>query len=127
MMRIRRVQDYLINSWTPERYAAGLPIEFPRFSLGTNGGAPNNYQPSTFFTVDADYVRLKNVELGYTFSGKMLKKMGLSSTRIFVNANNLITWSNLYPGIDPESPPTPVNLEPYPLIRTINTGIKVEF
>ncbi len=119
--------DYLINSWTPERYAAGLPIEFPRFSLGTNGGAPNNYQPSTFFTVDADYVRLKNVELGYTFSGKLLKKMGLSSTRIFVNANNLITWSNLYPGIDPESPPTPVNLEPYPLIRTINTGIKVEF
>ncbi|HPH21716.1 MAG TPA: SusC/RagA family TonB-linked outer membrane protein, partial [Haliscomenobacter sp.] len=119
--------EYLINSWTPERYAAGLPIVFPRFSLGTNGGAPNNYQSSDFFTVDASYIRLKNAELGYTFSGSRLKKVGFSSIRVFVNGNNLVTWSNLFPGVDPESPPTATNFEPYPLVRTINTGINVNF
>ena len=119
--------EYLINSWTPERYAAGLPIVFPRFSLGTNGGAPNNYQSSDFFTVDASYVRLKNAELGYTFSGARLKRVGFSSIRVFVNGNNLVTWSSLFPGVDPESPPTVTNFEPYPLVRTINTGINVNF
>jgi hypothetical protein len=119
--------DYLSESWTEERYKAGLPINFPRFSLGTNGGAVNNYQSSTFFLADASYLRLKNVEIGYTVSGRILKKAGLNSTRIFANANNLYTWSEVYPGVDPESPPTPTNLEPYPLIRTINMGININF
>lgn len=119
--------DYLIDSWTPERYAAGMDSKFPRFSLGTNGGAPNNYQSSTFFTVDASYVRLKNMEIGYTFRGGVLKRMGLNSTRLFVNGNNLLTWSSVYPGVDPESPPTLTNFEPYPLVRTINMGINVNF
>jgi len=119
--------DYLINSWTKERYDAGLPIQFPRFSLGTNGGAVNNYQSNDFFTVDASYVRLKNMELGYSFDGKALKKIGLSSARVFVNANNLFTWSNVYKGIDPENPPTPGNEEPYPLIRTVNMGVNINF
>ncbi len=119
--------DYLIESWTPERYNAGLPIKFPRFSLGTNGGAVNNYQSNDFFTVDASYIRLKNVELGYTINGKVLDKIGLSSARVFVNANNLLTWSKMYPGIDPENPPTANNEEPYPLVRVVNMGININF
>jgi hypothetical protein len=119
--------DYLVNSWTEEKYRAGQPIQFPRFSLGTNGNATSNYQSSTFFLADASYVRLKNVELGYTFTNKVLSKVGLSSARLYVNANNLYTWSKVYPGVDPESPPTPTNLEPYPLIRTINTGVNINF
>jgi len=119
--------DYLINSWTPERYAAGLPIQFPRFSLGTNGGAVNNYQSNDFFTVDASYIRLKNMELGYTFDGKVLDRIGLSSARVFVNANNLVTWSKMYPGIDPENPPTATNEEPYPLVRVVNMGVNINF
>jgi hypothetical protein len=119
--------DYLINSWTEEKYRAGQPIQFPRFSLGTNGNATSNYQSSTFFLADASYVRLKNIELGYTFTNKVLSKVGLSSARLYVNANNLYTWSKVYPGVDPESPPTPTNLEPYPLIRTINTGVNINF
>ncbi|HVG13552.1 MAG TPA: TonB-dependent receptor, partial [Chitinophagaceae bacterium] len=119
--------NYLIESWTQERYDAGLPIKFPRFSRGVNGGSPNNYEQSTFFLADASYLRIKNVEIGYSFSGRLLKKVGLSSTRVFVNANNLYTWDKVYPGVDPESPPTATNLEPYPLVRTINMGINLNF
>lgn len=119
--------NYLSESWTQERYNAGLPINFPRFSLGTNGGAVNNYQSSTYFLADASYLRVKNVEIGYTVSGRILKKVGLSSTRLFANANNLYTWSKVYKGVDPENPPTANNFEPYPLVRTINTGISINF
>ncbi|MEJ7769778.1 MAG: SusC/RagA family TonB-linked outer membrane protein, partial [Chitinophagaceae bacterium] len=119
--------DYLINSWTQERYDAGLPIQFPRFSLGVNGGAPHNYQSSTFFLADASYVRLKNAEIGYTFNGGLLSRVGLSSARLFANANNLVTWHKMYPGVDPESPPTATNLEPYPLVRTVNMGVNITF
>ncbi|MBC8034873.1 MAG: SusC/RagA family TonB-linked outer membrane protein, partial [Chitinophagaceae bacterium] len=119
--------DYLLESWSQERYNAGLPIRFPRFSFGTGGQVLNNYQSSTFFLADASYLRLKNVEIGYTFSGNIFKKIGLSSVRIFANANNLYTWSKVYPGVDPESPPIAGNAEPYPLVRTINTGININF
>ncbi|MBC7889661.1 MAG: TonB-dependent receptor [Ferruginibacter sp.] len=117
--------DNLLESWTPERYAAGLPTPYPRFSLGTNGNSVNNYLSSTFFTVDASYIRLKNVEIGYTFTGNFLNRVGLSSTRIFVNANNLVTFSKVARGVDPESPPTATNVEAYPLVRTINMGINI--
>lgn len=116
--------NYLIESWSPERYAAGLPISFPRW---TATGSPN-YRNSDFFTDNASYLRLKNAEIGYTFSNKIFSKVGMKNLRIFVNANNLITWSNVYDGIDPENlPSTNTNEEPYPLVRTINGGLTVNF
>ncbi len=119
--------DYLIESWTAERYAAGLPIKFPRFSVGNGTGTQNNYRSSTFFLADASYLRLKNVEVGYNFTNRILRKVGLSSARVFANANNLITWSKVYKGVDPESPPTATNFLPYPLVRTINMGLNINF
>jgi len=119
--------DYLIESWTPERYAAGLPIKFPRFSVGNGVGTQNNYRSSTFFLADASYLRIKNVELGYNITNKILRKVGLNSARVFVNANNLYTWSHVYKGVDPENPPTATNFEPYPLVRTINMGVNINF
>jgi TonB-linked SusC/RagA family outer membrane protein len=119
--------DYLIESWTPERYAAGLPIKFPRFSVGNGTGTQNNYRQSTFFLADASYLRLKNIEFGYNITGKIFKKAGLNSARIFANANNLFTWSKTYKGADPESPPTTVNAEQYPLVKTVNMGVNINF
>lgn len=116
--------DYLIESWSPERYAAGLPISFPRWTVT---GSPN-YSGSNFFTVDASYIRLKNAEVGYTLTSKLISRVGMQSFRIYVNANNLITWSTVYDGIDPETlPSTSNNTESYPLVRTINAGLNVKF
>lgn len=118
--------DYLVNSWSKERYEQGLPIWFPLLSEGdvTN---KHNYQASTFFTNDASYLRFKNLEIGYTFSRDALNKIGLSSIRAFVSGNNIYTWSGAMPGIDPELPPDPNNEEPYPLTRTVNFGLSVKF
>lgn len=116
--------SYLNESWTPERYAAGLPINFPRFSVSSS---PNN-TGSSFYLANASYVRLKNVEIGYTINGALLKKIGMSSARVYANSNNLITWSHMYKGVDPENTATnDSNTEPYPLVRTINVGLNVNF
>jgi TonB-linked SusC/RagA family outer membrane protein len=118
--------DYLVNSWSKERYEQGLPIWFPLLSEGDVNNK-NNYQSSTFWTRDASYWRFKNVEIGYTFSGALLKKVKLSSVRAYVSGNNLYTWSSVYPGVDPELPPGPNNEEPYPLTRTMNLGLTAKF
>ncbi|MFD2285876.1 SusC/RagA family TonB-linked outer membrane protein [Pedobacter petrophilus] len=123
--------DYLLESWTPERYAQGLPINFPRLSAG-NSNSPNttSFGNSSYFIADASYLRLKNVELGYTFNPKLVKRIGISNMRLFLTANNLVTWSKVFKGIDPENniPRDDTNNEePYPLVRTINAGINVNF
>ncbi len=116
--------SYMNQSWTQERYDAKLPINFPRFSV--NSG-PND-AGSSFWLADASYLRIKNVEVGYTINGSLLKKLGISSTRVYANANNLYTWKKILPGIDPENTSTgDTNTEPYPLVRTINFGINVKF
>jgi len=117
--------NYMNESWTPERYAAGLPINFPRFA--ETGGAHNRVN-SSFWLADASYVRLKNVEIGYKLDSKFLKRVGISNCRFFVNANNLFTWKKTLPGIDPENTSSGnTNSEPYPLTRTINSGFNVNF
>lgn len=118
--------DYLVNSWSKERYEQGLPIWFPLLSEGdvTN---KNNYQSSTFWVRDASYVRFKNLEVGYTFSKDALRKIGLSSIRAYISGNNIYTWSSVFPGLDPESPPGITNEEPYPLTRTFNFGLNIKF
>ncbi|MCF0054789.1 SusC/RagA family TonB-linked outer membrane protein [Dyadobacter sp. CY356] len=116
--------DYMNESWTAQRYAAGLPINFPRFSVNSN---PNG-AGSSYWLADASYVRIKNAEIGYRFDQGILKKLGMSSCRIYVNANNLFTWKKMYPGIDPENTSTgDTNTEPYPLVRTINAGLNLNF
>ena len=115
---------YMNESWTQERYDAGLPIRFPRFSVNSNP----NHEGSSYWLADASYVRIKNAEIGYKFTEGILKQLGISSFRVYVNANNLFTWKHVYAGIDPENTSTgDTNTEPYPLVRTINAGLNVTF
>jgi TonB-linked SusC/RagA family outer membrane protein len=116
--------SYFNESWTPERYAAGLPIKFPRFSVSSG---PND-AGSTFWLADASYLRIKNVEVGYTLQASVLRRVGISSCRLYANANNLYTWKHVYQGIDPENTATgDTNTEPYPLVRTVNVGLNINF
>ena len=115
---------YMNESWTQERYDAGLPIRFPRFSVNSNP----NHEGSSYWLADASYVRIKNAEIGYKFTEGILKRLGISTCRVYVNANNLFTWKHVYAGIDPENTSTgDTNTEPYPLVRTINAGLNVTF
>ncbi len=116
--------DYLTQAWSAQRYAQGLPINFPRYSVNNN---PNGLG-GDFFIANASYLRIKNAEIGYTLKASLFKKLGVASARIYANGNNLYTWDKLFPGVDPENAPTgDTNQVNYPLVRTINFGLNVNF
>lgn len=117
----------LLESWTAERYAQGLPIKYPRFAVGNAAVENNNYRGSTLWVVDGSYLRLKNIEVGYSLPATLFKRIGLKSTRLFVNGNNIYTWKKVMRGVDPENENVGTNLEPYPLTRTVNFGANISF
>jgi TonB-linked SusC/RagA family outer membrane protein len=115
----------LLKSWSQERYDNNLEIKYPRYSI-TNDD--HNYVGSTFWLEDASYVRLKNAEVGYTLKSASMKKAGISSVRIYLNGNNLLTFDRLkFPGEDPEYPQGQANNEPYPVTRIFNAGLNINF
>lgn len=114
----------LLKSWSYERYTSGQEIVYPRYSV-TND--THNYVTSTYWIEDATYVRLKSAEIGYTMTAGWLSKAGISSVRLYLNGNNLLTFCNLFPGEDPEYPTMEANSEPYPLTRVYNIGLNINF
>lgn len=105
------------NRFTPERYAAGEKIDFPIAAYNRQA-----YQ-NTFFNLNTSYIRLKNVEVGYTFQRGLLSRAGLNSVRIYVNGFNLYTWNKNKIWGDPEN----MGFMGYPLTRTYNAGINIGF
>jgi len=83
-------------------------------------------QVSTRFLYDGSYIRLRNLNLGYTFPKKISDALNLSSLRVFVQGQNLFTITN-YPGQDPEVDFTMNNFYQYPVARTFMAGIDVKF
>lgn len=116
----------LLKSWTQERYEKGMEIEYPHLSEG-NAVQKHNYATSNFWVRDASYIRLKNIELGYTFTGKALAKLKMQSIRLYINGNNLITWDSLPKGTDPETAQQSGDAEPYPITKTYNFGVNIKF
>src|SRR5690606_28132308 len=111
-----------LGRWTPET------AETATYPVLHNGQNNNNHQPnSSFFMKDASYLRLKNVELGYTFNNiKLTKQTGLSSLRVYVNGMNLITWDKMGEGyFDPEAPSGRGFF--YPQLRVVNIGLSTDF
>lgn len=113
-------------SWSQERYENGEVIKYPHLSLGDEN-QKHNYQASSFIIRDASYLRLKNMEIGYSLNPALLKKAKMSGARIFVNGNNLVTWSHMIKGVDPEAAQQATNYEPYPITKTYNIGITLTF
>jgi len=105
--------DILI--WTPET------AETAKYPIVTEGYNPQTMRRSTVWQKDASYLRLKNIEVGYTIPQRSIKKIGLSGMRIFVNGTNLHTWDKINSTIDPESDNW------YPLQRSLNLGLSVNF
>lgn len=114
--------------WTQERYENGEDITFPRLSLNPNSESDHNYRPSTLWIRDADYIRLKNLELGYSFSGRVVRKLHVGGLRVFFNGTNLITWTDVI-DLDPEVLSTTGNTEinAYPLQKVFNFGLNITF
>ncbi len=110
------LSDWKDNYWTPERPDA----RYPRLMAIKN---VVNTQHSTQWLWKADYVRLKNLEIGYNLPKAWTNPIGLRNIRVYVNGNNLLTWSTLRL-FDPEEDNATPN---YPLMRTYNAGLSLSF
>lgn len=108
------------QAWSRERLDAGLDITYPRLDPGSNASKVN----SDFWLADGDYIRLKNIEIGYTLPEKVSKAIGAQSVRIYANGLNVLTFDK-YPAkyIDPEQN----NELLYPVFKTFNIGLNLTF
>ncbi|MCW3804746.1 TonB-dependent receptor [Plebeiibacterium marinum] len=106
------------DRWTPDRPSNTLP----RLTL-------DEYRTnihSSFYMEDASYLRLKNLELGYTLSPGIISKIGLSSVRVYGNIQNVFTITD-FKGFDPEQTVDQTRAEAFPQVRVMTMGINVNF
>ena len=115
------IMDYVLERYTPERYEAGEKISYPRL-IQTNDNWSFN---GTYWYQDATYLRVKSVEIGYTFDkdNPFIERMGLDNLRVYANGLNLLTFTDIK-YIDPET--TNGELR-YPSSRIFNVGVSVQF
>lgn len=88
---------------------------------------PNkNTRVSDRFIEDGSYLRVKNITLGYTLPRSVVQRAKMSSLRVYLSCQNLATFTK-YTGFDPEVPANGIDLNVYPVTRTISAGINISF
>jgi len=110
----KNVSTFVKNPWTVETAAYA---DYP--SLTIENGA-NNYQTSTYWLRNGDFLRLRALELGYNFPKSWIKGLRLSSANIYLRGMNILTLDNIK-YFDPEV------MEGYPLLKSYNVGINLKF
>jgi len=108
-------QKVHLDRWTPENTDAS----YPRFTYQL----AHNQRFSTFWLEDASYMRLKNIQLGYTLPNRLIEKYRLTRLRIFVSADNLFTKTDFFYAYDPETPVSTGGY--YPQVKTFIFGINL--
>lgn len=116
-----------LNAWTPENRNTNMP----RAVLGD----PNeNARESDRFLEDGDFIRLRQIQLGYTLPKAWLNKINMEKIRVYASAENLWTWTK-YSGVDPEFAPDPyygivntgIDTNIYPFTKSFVFGLQVTF
>lgn len=122
--------SWMLGRWTGE----GTSNKYPRFATGDNV----NWQSSDLYVYDGSYLRLKNIQIGYTLPEQWTRRAFVSSLRIFVAAENLLTFTK-YHGYDPEissgknsslgDATTTLGIDRgvYPQARTLSVGANLKF
>ncbi len=114
--------SWMLNRWTGE----GTSNRVPRFVLGDN----YNWVCSDLYVYDGDYLRLKNIQVGYTLPHVLTKKVFVQNLRVYVAAENLLTFTK-YHGFDPEisSGGTSLGIDygVYPQAKTWTVGCNISF
>ncbi len=120
----------VLDSWTPDNLDAELPALSQ--SITNNEGAANS-----FFVEDGSYMRLKNLQVGYTFNEQVSSYLGMDSVRFYLQGTNLFTITG-YDGVDPELQPRfidgridnltiGVSDNNYPLAAIYSFGVNLKF
>ncbi|WP_432710254.1 SusC/RagA family TonB-linked outer membrane protein, partial [Pedobacter sp.] len=106
-----------MDRWTPENTGAS----YPRLAYGYS----YNQRLSTYWLEDASYLRVKNVQMGYTFPKRWTEKLHVDRLRFYASADNLFTSSDYFYGYDPETPVASGGF--YPQVKTFIFGLNINF
>ena len=109
-----KLTDKYLDSWTPENPNASMP----RLSMKDK----KNRIISSFWVQDASYLKVRNIQLGYSLPSKLIGKYGISRLRVYGSIDNLLTISN-FDSVDPEL----VSGTYYPLTRNYTFGLNITF
>lgn len=108
---------FWLNAWDGEGTSNTIPHIF------NENYAPNT-QVSTWWLRDASYMRLKNVQLGYTIPKTMLSRVGVQGLRLFISGDNLVTFTKFFDGVDPERASATGRGAIYPQAKIYTFGLK---
>ena len=114
----------VLNAWT----AANGSNSQPALSESITN---SETQPNSFFVEDGSYLRLKTLQLGYTFDDVKIKNAGVDNIRVYLSGANLLTFTD-YDGLDPEvsgrnATTIGVDQGAYPLPRITTLGLNINF
>ncbi|MBQ7517140.1 MAG: TonB-dependent receptor [Bacteroidales bacterium] len=111
------------QAWTAERYNNGETISFPAHHNSNYSGANAN-ERNTAMLSDMSFIRLKNLEIGYSLPKKWMNAIKMQKIRFAISGQNL--WNSTHmkaPVCDPESS----NVNTYPICRSINLNVQLQF
>lgn len=108
--------SYWINRWTVDKPSTTLP----------RLGGQNNSVVSDFYIEDASYLRLKNIEFGYSLPSYITQKIGIELFRFYVSAQNMVTFTKLK-NFDPERQRGNATDQLAPLYKILTVGLNVKF
>jgi hypothetical protein len=118
------------NTWTPENPDAKFPmVMYGSTSHYTNGATIGSWRYTDMALFNASYLNVKNIQIGYTVSPKLLKKINASSMRIFASADNAIMITG-HSGFDPRMSLVgglEVGAYSYPYMSTVSMGVNLDF
>lgn len=109
---------YALQAWTPETASTAI---YPRLSISNNS---NNQFYSDFWFRNGAFIKLKTIEIGYSLPAKLIKGIGISKIRTYVNGYNLFCFDYVN-DFDPED--TEAGFSRYPFQRIITIGMNVVF
>ena len=95
-----------------------------------NFSGGRNTQTQTRYLQNGAYLRMKNIQLGYTFPQRWIQKAGMTGLRLYVSADNLLTFTSLSDIFDPEATGDLAGSgsgKLYPLQRVVSIGVNVNF
>ena len=110
-----KISSFALGRWTPETADTAT---YPR--LATTGNE-NNYQYSSFWQRNGNFLKLRYLSFGYTFSSPAMKKANVDGLRIYLSGTNLFSLDYMQGYCDPEV------LSGYPAVRTLSLGVDLKF
>lgn len=121
----QQMYEFMLNRWTP---ATAATATWP--ALHSRGNPYISYQLNDFILQDASYIKLRNAELSWSLPARWLTPLKISSLRVFLTGQNLITWTKFKMYLDPEN----INLSNtdfskqsiYPTSRIYNLGVNLQ-